>query len=153
MHARRLRDHLRSNPGYANYPKYAVALACATWALMHVPVEREAFLIAIESPSLGLLSEITLIASCLLAITSGLIGLFRPGRWSKVLSVLGIVVFYQLLRPVIEFDPVGWLELTVLMIAVLLWDMPASLIDDLFEFSTRSGGSGPCTSRLSIWRR
>jgi hypothetical protein len=100
---------------------------------MHVPVERDAFLIAIESPSLGLLSEITLIASCLLAITSGLIGLFRPGRWSKVLSVLGIVVSYQLLRPVIEFDPVGWLELTVLMIAVLLWDMPASLIDDLFE--------------------
>ena len=128
---RRLRGHVRQDPAYSGYPKYAILLACSGWICAQVPVSRESFAVLLDSPSLLFLSEASFLAAGSLAIALGIVGLLRPGRWSIPLSALGILISYKLLGAYLP-DPLIELEAAGSTFVLFFWDLPASLLYDHF---------------------
>jgi hypothetical protein len=75
---------------YAEYPHYAVLLACAMALLAHLPVGTGIMPVVSHSPlGLALLGALW-VGGAVLAAALAVIGVWRPGRANFVLSLLAL---------------------------------------------------------------
>ena len=84
-----VRAHVRSHRAYENYPTYGALLAAAVWLFGQLPVATPMDL-RLSTPALFLLSGVAFVGGSILAFALGLVGLWRPGRASVILSILAM---------------------------------------------------------------
>lgn len=86
-----LRSHVCTHKAYAKYPMYSALLGVALWLHAYVPITPEYVEAAVGSLGLRLLLGLMLGAAPVFVLVLGLVGLWRPGRWSLPLSAAGIL--------------------------------------------------------------
>jgi hypothetical protein len=82
----------RSEARYAAYPRYAVLMALAAWLLEQLPAGTDAMEARVGSPALMFLWCALCVGGTALAAGLSLLGMWRPGRGSVVLSAAALVI-------------------------------------------------------------
>lgn len=88
-----VRAHVRSHRAYENYPTYGALLAAAVWLFGQLPVVTPMDF-RFGTPALFLLSGTAFVGGSLLSFALGMVGLWRPGRASVILSILAMAFPY-----------------------------------------------------------
>ena len=86
-----VRAHVHSERVYDNYPIYASLLAVAVWLFGRLPQLTPVDL-ELRSPGLFLLFATAVVSGSVLAFALGMVGMWRPGRASLVLSLLAMLI-------------------------------------------------------------
>lgn len=83
--------HVRAQPDATHYPSYAVLLAAATYAFVHLPGSTTLEL-RYEPPALMMLGGAAVIGASMLAAALALLGIGCRDRTSRQISGLAIVI-------------------------------------------------------------
>jgi hypothetical protein len=83
--------HVRDHAAYENYPAYAMLVALSVWLFQQYPV-RTSLDFQMWNPTVVLFGGFVVACGSVLAFALGLIGMWRPGAKSIVLSCIAMLL-------------------------------------------------------------